>query len=68
MLRILGNDLIEENKLNDYTFSFHVKNAIDYMDSRYKEEINLGDVADYLNINKMLFMFFNQKRNGQNLY
>lgn len=65
MLRILGNDLIEENKLNDYTFSFHVKKAIDYMDSRYKEEINLGDVADYLNINKCYLCSLIKKETGK---
>lgn len=36
-------------------YSFHIKKALDYIDSRYTDDISLDDISDYLGINKSYF-------------
>ncbi len=48
----------------DEPYSFHVKKALDYIDSRYKEDLKLNDVAEYLNINKSYFCSILKKETG----
>jgi AraC-like DNA-binding protein len=46
-------------------YSFHVKRALDYIDSRYSDPITLEDVIDYLNINKSYFCTLFKKETGK---
>ena len=46
-------------------YSFHVKRALDYIDSRYSDDITLEDVVDYLNINKSYFCTLFKKETGK---
>lgn len=43
------------NILDDQVYSLHIKKAIDYIESRYRDNINLTDVSNYLEINKSYF-------------
>ncbi|MEW8972834.1 MAG: AraC family transcriptional regulator [Tissierellaceae bacterium] len=47
-------------------YSLHIKKAIDYMDSRYMDDIGLGHVAEYLNINSSYLstMFKRETKNS----
>lgn len=47
------------------SYSFHVKKAIDYMDSKYNSDITLLDVANYLNINKSYLCTLLKKETGK---
>lgn len=46
-------------------YSFHVRKALDYIDSRYSDDISLEDVVDYLNINKSYFCTLFKKETGK---
>lgn len=46
-------------------YSFHVKRALDYIDSRYNDNITLEDVINYLNINKSYFCTLFKKETGK---
>ena len=48
-------------------YSFHVKRALDYIDSRYSDHITLEDVINYLNINKSYFCTLFKKETGKTL-
>lgn len=52
LLYIICNDISSKDSFKETKYSLHVNKAIDYIKVRYKENINLNDVADYLNINK----------------
>jgi len=56
-LRLIFKDFpkkhIEMEKEKEY--SLHIKKAIDYIDSRYMDNIGLDEVANYLNINRSYF-------------
>lgn len=56
-LRLICKDF--PNKYTDFDkgqdYSIHVKKAIDYMDTKYMDDLRLEDVSNYLKINKSYF-------------
>ena len=46
-------------------YSYHIRKALDYMDSRYNKNITLDDVANYLDINKSYFCTLLKKEVGK---
>lgn len=51
--------------LNDKIYSLHVKKAIDYINTRYKDDISLVDISNYLKINKSYFCSIFKKETGK---
>lgn len=46
-------------------YSYHVRKALDYMDTRYSENITLLDLSKYLNINKSYLCSLLKKETGK---
>ena len=66
ILRKLWKEKKKEcKKCCNNAYSLHIKKAIDYMDSRYEENITLDDVADYINLNKSYFSSLFKKETGK---
>lgn len=55
----------QKSCLNDKVYSFHVKKAIDYINTRYKDDITLVDISNYLKINKSYFCSIFKKETGK---
>ena len=55
----------QKNCFNGTIYSLHVKKAIDYIDTRYKDEISLVDISNYLKINKSYFCSIFKKETGK---
>lgn len=55
---------ISSADVNNNPYSFHVKKAIDYIDSRYMDNISLDDISDYLEINKSYFCTIFKEETG----
>lgn len=51
--------------LDNKPYSIHTKRALDYIDSRYMDDINLDDVSSYLNISKPYFCSLFKKETGK---
>lgn len=49
------------------TYSYHVKRALDYINSRYHEDISLLKVANHLNINKSYLCSIFKKETGMTI-
>lgn len=47
------------------SYSYHVKKALDYINSKYSEDITLLDVSNYLNINKSYLCSLLKKELGK---
>lgn len=56
-LRTIWRDFPQDHQMdqNDNPYSFHIKKALDYIDSRYVDDIKLDDISEYLDINKSYF-------------
>ena len=65
LLYIIEKDINHQGRRFKSQFSYHVKKALDYMDSRYNEEISLCVVANYLDINKSYFCSILKKETGK---
>lgn len=65
-IRMLWKEISNYNSIikDREPYSFHVKKALDYIDSKYREDFKLNDVADYLNINKSYFCSILKKETG----
>ncbi len=50
---------------SNITYSFHIRKAIDYTKSHYKDPLNLKDMSDYLNLNKCYFCNLFKKETGK---
>lgn len=59
------NKMLNGRKVNKKLYSYHVKKALDYMDSRYNKNITLDDIANYLDINKSYFCTLLKKEVGK---
>lgn len=67
MIRILWRGTsydVSSINIDDNTYSFHVKKAIDFIDSRYMDDINLDDISNYLGISKPYFCSIFKKETG----
>jgi|SRR5690625_4812204 len=51
--------------LDDKIYSLHIRKAVDYIDSRYTENITLSNVSKHLNINKSYFCSLFKKETGK---
>lgn len=56
---------INQGRFFKQGYSFHVKRAIDYIDSRYSDDITLEDIVDHLKINKSYFCTLFKKETGK---
>lgn len=65
LLYIIEKDINHQGRRFKTQYSYHVKKALDYMDSRYCEDISLCDVAKYLDINKSYFCSIFKKETGK---
>lgn len=63
-LQIIERD-INQGKQFKSSYSFHVKKALDYIGSRYNEDITLLDITSYLNINKSYFCSIFKRETGK---
>lgn len=64
LIYIISQDTASKNTNGD-SYSFHVNKAIEYIKSRYKDSINLDEVANYLNINKCYLCSLIKKETGK---
>lgn len=64
LLYIISQDVASKNTSQNI-YSFHVNKALEYMKSRYKDNVSLDEVADYLNINKCYLCSLIKKETGK---
>lgn len=65
LLYIIEKDINHQSRRFKSQYSYHVKKALDYMDSRYNEDISLCGLASYLDINKSYFCSILKKEMGK---
>ncbi len=56
--------LEREVALDKKPYSLHVRRSLDFIDSRYMDNINLDDISSYLDINKSYFCSIFKKETG----
>src|SRR5699024_2973107 len=66
LIRSICSDYITYSvKGTDEEYSFHVRKAMDYIDSRYNDNISLNHVYEYLGINKSYFCSIFKNETGK---
>src|SRR5690606_12313424 len=65
LLYIIEKDINHQGRRFKNQYSYHVRKALDYIDSRYNEDITLLDLASYLDVHKSYMCTLLKKETGK---